>query len=75
VSSVHRDAAVGFDRGAADYERGRPGYPDAAITLVARELRIKPGDVARLVDERGITEPDGSFQTPYRTHALWCRRG
>jgi SAM-dependent methyltransferase len=48
VSSVHRDAAVGFDRGAADYERGRPGYPDAAITLVARELRIKPGD--RVVD-------------------------
>jgi 16S rRNA C967 or C1407 C5-methylase (RsmB/RsmF family) len=48
VSPVHRDAAVGFDRGAADYERGRPGYPDAAIALVARELGITPGH--RVVD-------------------------
>jgi len=43
VSPVHQDAAVGFDRGAADYERGRPGYPDAAIALVARKLGITPG--------------------------------
>ena len=43
MSQVHQDAAVGFDRGAADYERGRPGYPDAAIALVARKLGITPG--------------------------------
>lgn len=43
MSPVHQDAAVGFDRGAADYERGRPGYPDAAIALVARKLGITPG--------------------------------
>jgi SAM-dependent methyltransferase len=48
VSAVHHDAAVGFDRGAADYERGRPGYPDAAMELVARELGITPGQ--RVVD-------------------------
>lgn len=48
MSPVHQDAAVGFDRAAADYERGRPGYPDAAIALLARELGIEPG--RRVVD-------------------------
>jgi ubiquinone/menaquinone biosynthesis C-methylase UbiE len=43
VSSIPREAAVGFQRGAADYERGRPGYPEAAIALLARELGIGPG--------------------------------
>jgi ubiquinone/menaquinone biosynthesis C-methylase UbiE len=43
VSSIPQEAAVGFQRGAADYERGRPGYPEAAIALLARELGIGPG--------------------------------
>ena len=45
MSSIPREAAVGFQRGAADYERGRPGYPEAAVALLARELVIGPGDV------------------------------
>jgi ubiquinone/menaquinone biosynthesis C-methylase UbiE len=45
VSSIPHEAAVGFQRGAADYERGRPGYPRAAIALLARELGIGPGRV------------------------------
>jgi ubiquinone/menaquinone biosynthesis C-methylase UbiE len=45
MSSIPREAAVGFDRGAADYERGRPGYPEAAIALLARELALGPGRV------------------------------
>jgi SAM-dependent methyltransferase len=45
VSAIPREAAVGFERGAADYERGRPGYPDAAVALLARELGIGPGRV------------------------------
>jgi SAM-dependent methyltransferase len=45
VSSIPQEAAVGFQRGAADYERGRPGYPEAAIALLARELGIGPGRV------------------------------
>jgi SAM-dependent methyltransferase len=44
VSGVlHRNAAVGFQAGAADYERGRPEYPGAAYALLARELGIGPG--------------------------------
>jgi len=31
VSRVHRAAAVGFARSADAYERGRPGYPEAAV--------------------------------------------
>ena len=45
MNEVPREAAIGFQRGAADYERGRPGYPDAAIALLARELAIEPGAV------------------------------
>jgi SAM-dependent methyltransferase len=45
VSSIPQEAAVGFQRGAADYERGRPGYPEAAIALLAHELGIGPGRV------------------------------
>jgi ubiquinone/menaquinone biosynthesis C-methylase UbiE len=41
--AVHPSAARGFDRAGADYERGRPGYPDEAVALLARELGIGPG--------------------------------
>jgi ubiquinone/menaquinone biosynthesis C-methylase UbiE len=41
--AVPREAAIGFQAGAADYERGRPTYPDAAYALLASELGIGPG--------------------------------
>lgn len=40
---IHETAARGFERGAADYERGRPSYPDEAVALLVRELGIGPG--------------------------------
>jgi SAM-dependent methyltransferase len=40
---VHEQAARGFDRSAEDYERGRPGYPAAAIDLLAAELGFGAG--------------------------------
>jgi SAM-dependent methyltransferase len=40
---VHEQAARGFDRAAADYERGRPGYPREAIDLLASELGFGAG--------------------------------
>jgi ubiquinone/menaquinone biosynthesis C-methylase UbiE len=48
VTPIHRAAAIGFGRAAADYERGRPGYPSAAIDLLADELGIWPG--SRVID-------------------------
>ncbi|HEX4010875.1 MAG TPA: methyltransferase domain-containing protein [Solirubrobacteraceae bacterium] len=48
MSSIPRDAAIGFDRGAVDYERGRPGYPPAAIAILASELGLGLG--RRVVD-------------------------
>ena len=45
-SGIHRSAAVGFDRAGEEYERGRPGYPEAAVTRLARELGLAPGRVA-----------------------------
>jgi SAM-dependent methyltransferase len=45
VTEIPREAAVGFERGAVDYERGRPGYPQAAIALLAHELGMGPGAV------------------------------
>lgn len=41
-------AADGFSRGAAAYERGRPGYPDAAVAFLVERLRLGPG--ATVVD-------------------------
>jgi SAM-dependent methyltransferase len=43
--SLHPTAASGFSAAAAVYERGRPGYPARAISLLARELEIGPGRV------------------------------
>jgi SAM-dependent methyltransferase len=43
VSPIHEVAARGFDRGAADYERGRPGYPPEAVAHLARVLGLGPG--------------------------------
>jgi SAM-dependent methyltransferase len=48
AGAIHASAAVGFDRAGADYERGRPGYPDEAVALLARALDIGPG--RRVVD-------------------------
>lgn len=42
---VHAQAAIGFERAGADYERGRPGYPEAAVVTMASELGIEPGRV------------------------------
>jgi ubiquinone/menaquinone biosynthesis C-methylase UbiE len=36
-------AARGFQAGAAAYEAARPGYPDDAVAVLARELHIGPG--------------------------------
>lgn len=44
ASAIHRQAAVGFDRGGGDYERGRPGYPADAVRALVAELGIAPGD-------------------------------
>ena len=38
MSRLHRAAAVGFARSADAYERGRPGYPEAAVRHVIAQL-------------------------------------
>ena len=39
---VDRHAAEGFGRAAAAYERGRPGYLQAAIDWMVAQLGIRP---------------------------------
>jgi SAM-dependent methyltransferase len=41
--TIHEHAAAGFSRRAAEYERGRPGYPPEAVDFLERELRLGPG--------------------------------
>jgi ubiquinone/menaquinone biosynthesis C-methylase UbiE len=43
VSGIHPAARGGFARVADEYERGRPGYPPAAIDFLAGRLRLGPG--------------------------------
>jgi SAM-dependent methyltransferase len=46
---IHEAAARGFEAAVERYERGRPGYPDDAVTYLVRELEIAPGrDVVEL---------------------------
>jgi SAM-dependent methyltransferase len=43
VTGLHPAASVGFARSVAAYERGRPGYPSAAVDFLAARLRLGPG--------------------------------
>jgi SAM-dependent methyltransferase len=45
---VHRVARVGFSLGAAEYDRGRPEYPIAAIEFVRRTLQL--GERSRIAE-------------------------
>jgi SAM-dependent methyltransferase len=38
-----RQHLAGYARSAAEYERGRPGYPAAAVEFLAAKLRLGPG--------------------------------
>jgi SAM-dependent methyltransferase len=40
---IHRSAAVGYERAPAAYERGRPGYPEEAVAVLAERLGLGPG--------------------------------
>jgi ubiquinone/menaquinone biosynthesis C-methylase UbiE len=40
---IHQSAAAGFARAADAYERGRPGFPAAAIGHLVEALRLAPG--------------------------------
>lgn len=40
---LHPIAAAGFGASADDYERGRPGYPSAAIGWLARKVPLRAG--------------------------------
>jgi SAM-dependent methyltransferase len=43
--AVHGVAASGFGRAAGEYERARPGYPDAVLELLAATGALAPGQV------------------------------
>lgn len=39
---INEAAAIGFERGASDYELARPGYPEAVYDLLAEVCPIRP---------------------------------
>jgi SAM-dependent methyltransferase len=43
AASIHRVAQAGFAGTAVEYERGRPGYPQAAVDWLAERCGIAPG--------------------------------
>lgn len=48
-SRIHHAAARGFEAAVERYERGRPSYPDDAVSFLVRELGISEGrDVVEL---------------------------
>ena len=51
TGAVHPTAQAGWDgEGAEDYERGRPGYPRAAIELIGSELGVGREGPNRILD-------------------------
>jgi len=42
-AAINQAAAVGFERGASDYEQARPSYPAEAVDLVVEVLGLTPG--------------------------------
>jgi SAM-dependent methyltransferase len=48
AAGLHPSAAIGFERSAAEYERGRPGYPPEAAAFIRTELRL--GVDSKVVD-------------------------
>ena len=62
MTGIHHAAATGFARSADAYERGRPGYPDAALDLLAArfegprvlDLAAGTGKLARPLADRGF---------------------
>jgi SAM-dependent methyltransferase len=42
VNHIHAAAATGFSRAAAEYQRGRPGYPAEVLALLAERLSLGP---------------------------------
>jgi SAM-dependent methyltransferase len=61
-AAIHSVAAAGFARSAQAYERGRPGYPDAAVDWLAEhvagrrvvDLAAGTGKLTRPLAERGF---------------------
>jgi hypothetical protein len=43
---IHDVAARGYEAGVEHYRRGRPPYPDDAVTYLVHQLRIRPGSDA-----------------------------
>jgi SAM-dependent methyltransferase len=43
LSTINQAAAIGFERGADDYEQARPSYPAGAVDLVVEVLGLAPG--------------------------------
>src|SRR3954453_12659767 len=76
-----RDRAEGFGSAAEDYDRFRPGYPDALIEeLVSRQpsaavdVGCGTGKVARALVQRGVSvigiEPDARMARVARSHDI-----
>lgn len=43
VVAIHQAAEIGYQRGAAEYERLRPSYPMRVLALLAQQLDLAPG--------------------------------
>ena len=43
AGDIHHAAMRGFEAGVEHYQRGRPNYPDDAVTYLVQELGIGEG--------------------------------
>jgi SAM-dependent methyltransferase len=57
MARIHRSAAQGFARSADAYERGRPGYPEAAIRHLIAQLPPRPAVLDLAAGTGKLTRP------------------
>jgi SAM-dependent methyltransferase len=80
AAPIHAAAAVGFARSAGAYERGRPGYPDAAVDWLAAhvagrrvvDLAAGTGKLTLALAQRGLdvvaVEPVAEMRAAIAAH-------
>jgi hypothetical protein len=71
-TGVHPKAALGWTRAAGTYERGRAGYPEAAVAAILAALDETPreqvlAEVAHLLDSEPATRSRDDVALPYVT--------
>ena len=73
--SIHDEARRGFQAGAAAYERGRPGYPRAAIQWLWEQLHREISTIIEPDHGETPSHQRGAWRGPLAANGLFAAAG